>query len=691
MADNPPEPKDDGLAKARHDADGACRGCDAAQAQGEPRCLTHADPQRRKELLSAWAKGQAALSAVAVVVDNDLLGEILAAAPADDKGHKQLRNINFTQATFGDSVRFWRATFGDRARFNGATFDDGAWFVGATFGDDAWFGRATFGDNAQLGGATFGDRAWFGRVTFGNKAQFEGATFGDRARFGRVTFGDNAQFEGATFGDRARFGRATFGDNAQFERATFGDDAWFKGATFGRNASLAGSSFGEGSSIGPLRALDTLILNGVKLHDCVVAVAAVEVHASRMRLSGACLLRISGADVDLSEADCSTPTILAPLSDHDVGQLPGDRSDIVAEPNWHHNIDDLPAEGPSEAVGAYRPPRLVSLRGADVAGLTCTDVDLSDCRFAGAHHLDSLRMEGASSFITPPGSEWWPLSQWRRWSRRGVLAEEAQWRAGELRGGRARWPGWHPPKSGLVGNEPVTAARLAGLYRALRKAREDAKDEPGAADFYYGEMEMRRHDADRPRAERAILHAYWAISGYGLRASRAFAMFAAVVILGALGLWNVGLEAAARPAVAGKPGGAAGPTASASPAPRRPAAAPTSAPSSAARGPAAAPTALASPARRPGGRATPSASPATDRPTVTNAGEAGSTSDRPVIRSISFVDVTLYALATATPIGASELGRPLTTAGEAIRIALRFIGPVLFGLALLALRGRVKR
>jgi hypothetical protein len=30
------------------------------------------------------------------------------------------------------------------------------------------------------------------------------------------------------------------------------------------------------------------------------------------------------------------------------------------------------------------------------------------------------------------------------------------------------------------------------LYRALRKGREDTKDEPEAADFYYGEVEMRR-------------------------------------------------------------------------------------------------------------------------------------------------------------------------------------------------------
>jgi hypothetical protein len=35
------------------------------------------------------------------------------------------------------------------------------------------------------------------------------------------------------------------------------------------------------------------------------------------------------------------------------------------------------------------------------------------------------------------------------------------------------------------------AARIQAVYRDLRKGREDAKDEPGAADFYYGEMEKR--------------------------------------------------------------------------------------------------------------------------------------------------------------------------------------------------------
>jgi hypothetical protein len=38
----------------------------------------------------------------------------------------------------------------------------------------------------------------------------------------------------------------------------------------------------------------------------------------------------------------------------------------------------------------------------------------------------------------------------------------------------------------------LDSGQIAGLYRALRKGRGDIKDEPGAADFYYRVMEMRR-------------------------------------------------------------------------------------------------------------------------------------------------------------------------------------------------------
>ncbi|MEU1409580.1 hypothetical protein ABZ471_46500 [Streptomyces sp. NPDC005728] len=80
---------------------------------------------------------------------------------------------------------------------------------------------------------------------------------------------------------------------------------------------------------------------------------------------------------------------------------------------------------------------------------------------------------------------------------------------------------------------------LASVYRALRKATEDAKNEPDAADFYYGEMEMRRHDRARPWGERALLRIYWALSGYGLRASRA--LIGLVAAIGLTILMLVGL------------------------------------------------------------------------------------------------------------------------------------------------------
>jgi hypothetical protein len=64
-----------------------------------------------------------------------------------------------------------------------------------------------------------------------------------------------------------------------------------------------------------------------------------------------------------------------------------------------------------------------------------------------------------------------------------------------------------------LGRSPGCTERCQG--------REDAKDEPGAADFYYGEMEMRRHagrpidtnsdnptgEASRGQVKRAILTA----------------------------------------------------------------------------------------------------------------------------------------------------------------------------------------
>jgi hypothetical protein len=77
------------------------------------------------------------------------------------------------------------------------------------------------------------------------------------------------------------------------------------------------------------------------------------------------------------------------------------------------------------------------------------------------------------------------------------------------------------------------AREIANLYRALRKGREDLKDEPGAADFYYGEMEMRRKATPSVSVERAVLTLYWLVSGYALRAWRAVTALGVILLLAA--------------------------------------------------------------------------------------------------------------------------------------------------------------
>jgi hypothetical protein len=137
--------------------------------------------------------------------------------------------------------------------------------------------------------------------------------------------------------------------------------------------------------------------------------------------------------------------------------------------------------------------RVQSLAGSDVSNLVLTDTDLRECGFLGAHRLEQLRIDGRTRFA----------EQDRRWRvRRRMLADE-----------------WY-----------ANPARVAVLYRSLRKSFEDSKNEAGAGDFYYGEMEARRKSDETAVAERAILTVYWSLSGYGQRAWRALAALLAVIV-----------------------------------------------------------------------------------------------------------------------------------------------------------------
>jgi uncharacterized protein YjbI with pentapeptide repeats len=358
--------------------------------------------------------------------------------------------------------------------------------------------------------------AVFGSATFMGGARFGAATFKGVAVFGLATFKGVARFGSATFERAAMFGSATFERGAGFRSATFKGDVWFAAATFEGKAVFASATFVEADRVGPLVCAGQVVLSGAVFDGPVTLLLATRrLECRRTRWSSAAEIRLRYATVDFAHAVFEYPLTIAA------------EPDPFVLANGRQLMDDPLSSAPDPGV------RVASLRGVDAAHLVLADVDLSGCLFAGTVHLDQLRLEGACTFDTTPPAGW------RRWppvgfTERRVLAEEHHWRARQP--GAVR--GWN---TAVLGPGRTGPLQLAPVYRALRKAFEDGKHEPGAADFYYGEMEMRRHADDIPRSERGLLTAYWALSGYGLRASRALAWLGAAMLLTIVLLMAFGL------------------------------------------------------------------------------------------------------------------------------------------------------
>ena len=308
-------------------------------------------------------------------------------------------------------------------------------------------------------------------------------------------------------------------------------------------AEFEGAKFRQAGRFGPILAASSVILDNVTFeHDVVIEVASPMLFCLGTRFAEAATLRLRHTSVVLDGAVFAKPSTIAFAPD--AFKRLNVFTDEDEEP-----FDESPA---ARAIsGRSARPSLLSLRGVDLATLTLSELDLSACLFQGAHHLDQLRIEGARPFADTPtgwrfgrvGGQGMPV--WH-WTRRQTLAEEHHWRANrQLPAAPSGRPhpqrvGWYSPDENLIPRwvvlrtrqdvERLTPDRLAALYRALRNAQEDSKNEPGAADFYYGEMEMRRLDPQTPWAERVIMWLYWLVSGYGLRGLRALAWLVAVVV-----------------------------------------------------------------------------------------------------------------------------------------------------------------
>ena len=207
--------------------------------------------------------------------------------------------------------------------------------------------------------------------TLEGSAWFNSATFQRDAGFGEAIF-HNARFNSATFEGDARFNEVTFKGDTLFNGTTFQGDARFSEATFER-----------AQQFGPLLAQRGLNLDGVHF------TRPVRIEASTMRMCcrqaqflGGVQFRLRWARVVLDDTDIPAPSLLT--------GIPGFTSEklALAEQRIARNWKDQ--YRPRKGTPAHRPeqPRPPSLRRANVAGLGLTNVDLADCRFAGAHNLD---------------------------------------------------------------------------------------------------------------------------------------------------------------------------------------------------------------------------------------------------------------------------------------------------------------
>ena len=485
---------------------------------------------------------------------------------------------NFGRATFLGECNFQRAAFHGLTSFRAATFRERAVFQRTHFDAHANFRGAVFQDTASFDHARFHESVNFERNVFQRVAGFQSVTFFHAARFSGSRFQRAADFRSVAFHQTAAFSNATFESLAGFARADFRNEAFFRSATFlGR------------TELGPMTAVGPLDLTSASFSQpAAIELDARRIVGTRVRFTAGGYLRVARAGMDFEGAEFPETFLIA-------------------------------------ATPGLKRPRLYSLERANVTGLVISDVALQACRFAGAHNLDRLRIEGPHSFPQTPkglklgrlGGQGLPI--WF-WTRRLTIAEEYEWRATRYPKNPSGRP--HPKRAGWRHQEsqPPRWSRGPGIasshalissYRALRKGLEDNKDEPGAADFYYGEMEMRRLTRATTYPERAVLTLYWLVAGYGLRGLRPLIWLIGLIFVSAWAFPYIGFEATPLP------GHDAPPT--------------------------------------------------------------------------SFLESLTFTAANCVSFSGPATNPALTVAGDALRLLLRFTGPLLIALALLAIRSRVKR
>ncbi|WP_017626548.1 pentapeptide repeat-containing protein [Nocardiopsis chromatogenes] len=502
-------------------------GCRGIRAAGTEACLAHLDPEALDEFLASLGPGSD-LDASGTVISSDLLDRLLDAL-RDEDGWAVLGHVRFTEARFDGSTGFGNTHFRGNAWFIGAHFEHTAGFTGAYFEGLAQFSGVRVGGDAWFMGAWFRDNADFMETHIGGDAWFTGAHFERDAWFAGAHFGGAAAFRGAHIERNALFGGARFEGSTGFVDARFGGSAEFSKAVFNGSSGLAIAASGQ-----------------VDLSDATfpspvdVEIDAAGIDLRRAAFPSGVRLVLRHAAVDLEGARIEGPSTLSGAIRPMIAEEDEVPTGGPVPPGYSPRLLSLPSASEVTTAGQAWMPVVVSLQGVDCTHLSLNDVDLSSCRFAGAMNLAALGLQGQCVFARPPRSRGGWFGRAVRWSRRRVVVEEREWRTTMGDRGWVRDPHEVERLTGVERPE-VSAEQMADLYRGLRRALEENADQPGAADFYYGEMLFRARAASTPPAERAILWAYWGFSGFGLRALRALAALAVLVAVTTVVLAGWGL------------------------------------------------------------------------------------------------------------------------------------------------------
>jgi len=486
---------------------------------------------------SLWSRLHRALAGVGAV-ENLLLDN------ATVTGDFDLNGLEVTGAFGASGVDFQKDV-----RIRGCRFAN-AFFAGSQFGGVARFGGVVFDAEASFNECTFLDFTFVGEgrgekaVTAGAGLDFAGATFESAARF-NASVEDTASFIGTRWMGSAGIVGSYRGDlvlhDAHFAGDLFLSGAEVDGTLHISDAQLDGFVYADQARAGSLSLRRATFSQAPEFGQMTVAGWAVldQAHFER-----SVRLRILAEGIH-----CHRANFARGVSMWLAGEL-------VADGTFFGPPSDISGVGISGTEGGFErgPARVLSLRRADVGGLSLANVDLSGCLFAGVHHLEGVRLGAGLRFGIPSG---------HRRSHRDVLAEEQWWRDfeepdGEWKGPERLSPAWlsggmsHPNAPATLAvdhTELPSPASIAETYRSLRHAREQSRDSPGAASFYYGEMEMRRAALRWPRRrsllpERGVLWGYWLFSGYGLRAWRSLLTLLLLLALGSVVLWQLGFREA---------------------------------------------------------------------------------------------------------------------------------------------------